>query len=167
MKNKILFETVKKLLKEENQVEDAVESASASFDKQVRRILNEAIKKSVSPDKNESKVKRGRYLFEAEEEETKKEDPSLNSSKKSLNDLDIGVYTEAVVNLLDNFDSLIEIKDTLLTMAKVTLKNSYDESTTKAFVDLLNVEYNIQVGESQYDKDIENQPPPAAGAGPE
>lgn len=152
---------------EEPDPKTAVEEAQASIDDQVNGILTDAVEEAVNL-KNEGCSIRGlaRRICEADDE---KDDETLDvsgePSKKTLSDIDVGSFAASVVRLIENFESLIEVRDTLVEMAKAQLRKTHDDAVIKAFTELLEEEYDISQGSTQWDKDLENQPPPAKGAG--
>lgn len=149
--------------------DDAVEEAGASIDGQVRKFLVSALSEAGLA-KTEGRDFRAltRRLLEAEEDEKGEEPDPVATDKKTLEEIDVASYAEAVSRLVDNFDALIEINGAVVTAAKVMLKKDFDDSVVEAFEDLLAEEYDLGVGRSKWDKDedLENQPPPARNAGP-
>jgi hypothetical protein len=172
--SRILKDTIKRLLEDSLPAQTAAEEATASLDLQVKKFIRESIKSSQNS-KNEGSDFRSlcRRLFEADdeekekEEEPKEEDDVQEPQKKSVEELDLASFTESIVRLLDNFESLIEIRDTVVKMSKNELSKYYDTTTVDAFMDFLEEEYDVEVGETKWDKETENQPPPAKGAGPD
>lgn len=148
---------------EKKTVDQAVKESTSSIDRQIKKFLSEALREATLS-KNEGVDVRSicRRLVEADEDE----EDNLNDEKKTLDDIDVGSYAEAVSRLVYNFSSLIEVRDTLVEMSKVVLEGEFDESTISAFEEVLEEEYDIEVGESRWDKELENQPPPGERAGP-
>lgn len=142
--------------------EEAVAESKASIDGQVNKFLTQALEEAGSA-KTEGLDYRmmTRRLLEANDEEG-----SSGAAKKTLEEIDLGSLAESVVRLIENFDSLIEVRDTLIEMAKVQIEKTYDKTVVTALIQLLEEEYDIASGESQWDREIENQPPAAKGAGP-
>ena len=156
--------------------EKAVKKAEASFDLPIKKMLQKSLSEATSAKSEGLDLRRlTRRLFEEDEEDSllgpddsEDEAPAAGPTvptKKSLESIDIGSYSEAVVRLIENFSNLIDVKTILVEMAKVELGETYDDSTVSAFTEFLSEEYDIEIGASKWDKEIENQPPPARGAG--
>jgi len=96
-------------------------------------------------------------LLEAEEE--KKDEAS--KEKLTLDDLDVEVFADNVVPLIDNYDSLLEIRDTISKRAVNFLLENYDEATVQVFKDVMLDQYDISVGKSQISDEEKFQAPPA------
>lgn len=100
---------------------------------------------------------------EGEDEETPEEPEKL-----TLEDLDIKSYTSGVIRLIDNYDTLLEVHNTLLRRATNFLVKSYDAATVEAFKAELLESYGLEIGVSDEERkdDLEFQPPKAGAAGP-
>jgi hypothetical protein len=158
--------------------EDAVTAAESSIDRQIDKFLLQAIQQASTMKESVDLRAMTRNILEgllddegAGDEEDSGDDSEKDSKpvapvKKTLEEIDIGSYADSVARLIDNFNDLIEIRDALIGMAEVHLKKSFDDSTVRAFEELLEEEYDLSVGGSKWDKEIENQPPPGIGAGP-
>lgn len=167
------------LLREEADDDDPSKSADdgeTSLDDQVDRLLT-SYEKEAKKAKNESKDLRylmNRFLLEAGEDEEPdegdKEEPAAEGEeakpeKLTSEDINIDSFAESVVRLVDNYDSLLEVRDTLIRRARDFLKETYDDATVNDFLSSLRENYDVEIGLSQYDKESEIAAPPAARAG--
>lgn len=184
MKQNTLQETIRRLRqkslneegeKQEKSDDNVVDEQEASIDAQINRQLVTIIS-NASGTKNESRDLHHviRRLFEAEDDQTGNEEkgkgeektpaaPDLADAKKTVEDIDIQSVASEVTRLIDNFDSLVDFKSAVIAMTKVQLEKDYDETTIKAFSQILLDEYDV--GEDRWEKETEIQPPAAVGAG--
>lgn len=86
--------------------------------------------------------------------------------KKTLGEIDVRTYAESVSRLIENINSLIEVRNTVLRRAINHLGKTYDESVQGQLEIVLEEEFGLAVGKSQKDLEDEIQAPPAANAGP-
>ena len=104
-----------------------------------------------------------RKLTEAEEDEEKKgEEPE----KTPLEDINMESFVADVMRLVENHESLLEIKNTVLRRAANYLSQNYEGDALQLFKDQLQESYGIEIGQSESEKDDEVQPPKAGAAGP-
>jgi len=95
-----------------------------------------------------------------EEEEEEEEEPEKLTSE----DIDLNVFASKVSRLVDNHESLLEIKNVIMRRALKYLNETYDKSTIELFKDILSEEYGLVIGETQKDMEEKFQAPPAARA---
>lgn len=117
-----------------------------------------------------------RFLLEAEDDEGKDKDASdedaetedeLNMAKKaSLDEIDMGSYVRDVMRLVDNYDSLLEVHNTILRRAVNYVADKYEPAAVEAFKEELLESYGIEIGRSAADKEDDFQSPRAGAAGP-
>jgi len=167
-RNTILQQTIKKLLKEADEADEANASASASeasLDAQVDKLLvqYESEAKTTKSEGLDFRMMTRRFLNEADDDKDASKD---DESKMSLDDIDMNSFVNGVVRLIENYDSLLEVKNTLVRRAKSFLKKSYSADAVAAFEDLMRDEHSIVDGMSKEEvKDEDFQPPDAARAG--
>lgn len=124
-----------------------------NFKMVARRIMNEAGK-------------------EAAAEEEKKEDTSATDkedeepSKMTEEDIDIASFTSSVMRLVENYDSLLEVNNTILRRASNFLAKNYEKEVIDAFNENLLESYGLEIGKSKSDMEDENPAPRAGDAGP-
>ena len=154
---KIIRESVKNLLVEDKK---AAEDLDDSIDRQIDKYLSSYEEQS-KPVKKESREFRDltrdflNVLTEAEDE--KKED----EKKLTIEDLDVAVFADNVVRLIDNYDSLLEVKDTIAKRAIKFLEKNYEPDVADKFKIVLEDEYDIYVGKTPL-SDLEKYPAPPA-----
>jgi hypothetical protein len=176
---------VLKLLREADETEK--EPGEDSIDSQVDKYLME-YESEAKNSKNEGKDFRSlsrRFLSEAEgdedEEEEEPEDEegdepkddddsedskdSKEEKKLSEEDIDVGSFAESVVRLIDNYDSLLEVRNTLLRRAANFLAKNYSKEVVDSFKEELIETHGLEIGKSKFEKEEEEQVPAADRAG--
>lgn len=107
-----------------------------------------------------------RTLLEAEgdEEEEKPADEEKPEEKKKLSaeDIDIEEFASSVVRLIDNYDSLLEVRNTLARRALNFLSDNYSPDVVNQFKIVLEDEHDITIGKSKADEEDNEFPAPAA-----
>lgn len=161
-------------------------TASSSLDAQVDKLLNayEAEAKNLKKEGYDFRMLTRRFLTEAgedeegddaggeedaagdEEGEEGGEEASPEEPKKlTSEDIDIVSFASAVSRLIDNYDQLLEVRDTLIKRSRDFLKKNYKEDVVSSFMSVLRDEYDIELGVTDVDKRFDINVPPAAGAG--
>lgn len=140
---------------------------SDSLDTQVDRFLI-SYEKEAKNIKTESRDFRSlvrRILVEADEDEKKDSEKSDNSVKLGVEDINVESFAESVVRLIDNYENLLEVRDTLIRRSQKFLEKNYKEDVVSEFLSILREQFDIEVGLTDVDKRFLVQPPPAAAAG--
>lgn len=156
------------LLREADE-EPKKEAGEDSVDSQIDKYLSqyESQAKEDSKSKFEA-VSYGRMTYdwrkltEAEDEEKKEEVPE----KTALEDINMKSFVADVMRLVENYDSLLEIKNTILRRAANHLSENYEGNALQSFKEELLESYGIEIGQSESEKEDEIQPPKAGAAGP-
>lgn len=163
-KKNSVYELTKAFLTEESSEEDMLSEKEGedSLDAQVDRLLSDYESEAKSL-KKEGKDWRMtvRRILEAEEESA----PAALDSMSS-DDIDVSSFTNSVIRLIENYDSLLEVKNTILRRAVNFLEKSYDNDVIAAFKDALKDEHGVEIGKSKSDVEDEFAAPPAGAAGP-
>lgn len=121
----------------------------------VRRIV-EAEGDEGEEDKEDKKDEEGAE-GEGEEEKPK---------KLSADDIDVDSYANSVMRLIDNYDSLLEVRNTILRRAANFIGKNYEMDVLNQFKETLRGDYGMEIGRSPEDMTDEKFPaPPAARAG--
>lgn len=161
----IIQESVKTILKEEAKGKETEDSIDRQIDKYFSSYEKEA--KTTKKEGLDFRFMSRRFftqvLSEAEDEEKDAE-----KEKLTLEDIDIEIFADSVVRLIDNYDSLLEIRDSISKRAVNFLNDNYDPATVQAFKDVLLEQYDISVGKTQVSDYEKFQAPPAdraSGAG--
>ena len=114
---------------------------------------------------------KGRLITEApgdEEEEAGEEAPpaapaaDANAAKPGMDALNVEAFANDVARLIENYDSLLEVRSTLLRRAKVFLEKTYNEEVVKAFEDTMRDDHGMEAGNSSMDIKAEKFKAPAA-----
>jgi hypothetical protein len=168
----LISEEIKKGLLEVGE-KDKKEEGEDSLDAQVDKYLLSYEKESKSS-KNEGKDFRmlvKRFLKEAEEDEESKDKEGKEGEEKKLtsDDIDIENFSRSVMRFIDNYDALLDVRNTVLRRAVNFLIEGYESDVSQAFKESIMDEYGIQIGKTKSDvEDDEYQSPAAdrAGASP-
>jgi len=164
----IIRENVRSLLNEEKKEEKL---ADDSLDAQVDKYLSDYEKesKSVKQEGFSHRAMTSGFLRSLliEEEEEKKEDEA-EKQKLTSEDINLNDFATSVVRLIDNYDSLLEARETLARRAVNFIAKNYDESTVQEFKQILEENHDINVeGPDEFVDDSDKFPAPrAANAGP-
>lgn len=157
--------------------------------KSLVRLLREAeeAKKEDGEDSLDSQIDRYFSDYEAEAKNSKNEGVNLRNitqrllreeddnagdseesepEKLSADDIDVKSFVADVMRLVDNYDNLLEINNTILRRAANFLVKSYDESILDVFKEELMESYGVEIGKSKIDKEEEFEAPKAGAAGP-
>lgn len=172
-KNNSVLKNLVSLLREADEVKK--ESGEDSLDSQIDKYFSD-YEAEAKNSKNEGLSFRSltqRLLSEEDEEENTEEDtgdetPTDDSVEERLttDDIDIKSFTADVMRLIDNYDSLLEIRNTILRRASNFLGKSYDESTIEMFKEELMETHGVEIGKSEADMEDEFEAPKAGAAGP-
>lgn len=85
-----------------------------------------------------------------------------DSNKPGVGSLDVEKFANDVVRLIDNYDSLLEVKNTLIRRATAFLKKNYDDEVVKSFEDTLRDDHSMEAGEDKGELDADKYPAPSA-----
>lgn len=160
---------VQSLLKEAK--EDEKESGEDSLDAQIDKYLAnyEAEAKNSKNEALDFRMMTRRFLIEAGEDEEggdKKAEKSEKPEKLTAEDLDVNSFVVDVMRLVDNYDNLLEVQNTILRRAANFLVDSYETDVVNAFKEELLDSYGIEIGKSKSEKEDEFEAPKAGAAGP-
>jgi len=151
----------------EEEMEPGEDSLDAQIDKYFSTYESEAKNVKTEGSDFRSLVRR---LFEAEddEESADDEDEVLDEEPEKLTaeDIDIRSFVSDVMRLVENYDSLLEVRNTILRRASNYIAKNYEEDVVESFnADLLD-SYDIEIGKSNFEMEDENIAPKAGAAGP-
>ena len=170
---RILKEEVDYSILKEGDEDDSVEKEDGndSLDNQVDKYLGEyeAEAKSAKTEGTDWRRTVRRIVEEAEDNETADEDNILGAdaeapSKLSEDDIDINSFANSVIRLIDNYDSLLEVRNTILRRASNFLNKNYDASVVEQFKDSLREDHGLEIGKSQEQTQADEFAAPSAGA---
>lgn len=134
-----------------------------SIDDQVDRYISsyETDSKIVKKESFDFRSSIRSFLSEGEDEPKEEE-----GKKLSVEDIDMPNFVNNIVRLVANYDSLLEIQDTILKRAANFLTENYDKDTVQAFKDELLDAHSITIEKSSKDKEEAYPAPKAGAAGP-
>lgn len=164
-----LKQVVVSLLREAE--EEEKESGEDSLDNQIDKYLAD-YEAEAKNSKNESldfRMMTRRFLIEADEDEegAAEEESAEEPTKLTVEDLDVKSFVSDVMRLVDNYDSLLEVRNTILRRAVNFLVDNYEIDVSDAFKEELLDSYGVEIGKSKSEiADEEYQAPKAGAAGP-
>lgn len=137
-----------------------------SLDDQVDKYLldYESDSKSVKKEGKNFRMMVRRFLLEAEDE---KKDEEKNEKKLTSEDIDVENFVNNVMRLIENYDSLLEIQNTILRRTVNFLLKGYEPNVAEAFKNDLLDRYGLEIGKTRSQiEDEEYEAPTADRAGP-
>jgi hypothetical protein len=169
---RLVSESRKKILNEAE--ETPQERGNDSIDIQIDRFLSDYESES-KMSKNESKDWRRllRRLLEAEGDEEEGDEDSGSGSdaeetkaeKLKIEDIDLNNFANSISRLIDNYDSLLEIRTTILRRATNFINKNYELDVVEKFKDIMEDQFDLSVDGSPNTSSDEFQAPFADRAG--
>lgn len=172
--SRIKLNQLRKLIAEEVrnnifEAKDEPEKTEDSLDAQVDRYLASYESESKLA-KNEGKDFRmlvRRFLTEAEDDEKKdekdkKEEKPKEPKKLTVEDIDVENFVDSVMRLVDNYDSLLEVRNTVLKRAVNFLLKGYEPDVAKSFEEALLEIHGMEIDKSKSETEDDNYQVPAA-----
>jgi len=180
---KIIIEETRKIIREESNLSE--EKGQDSLDSQIDSYFSnyESEAKNVKVEGLDFRRFMRRFLVEAEKDEdksdedsdekddeeasdaTSKEDEEDEPEKLTIDDVDVDSFADSVVRLVDNYDSLLEVRNTILRRAVNFLLKSYEPDVADAFKESLSEKHGMEVGKTESEEEDEIQVPAADRAG--
>jgi hypothetical protein len=184
-KNKFFFKRLVKLLREETSTAEVFkeEKGIDSLDVQVDKYFAQFESESKDVQKNESFFfsRRKNYLFEADEDEKETEEDNdsdedadddeaeeASPGKLGIDSLDPYFFANGVARLIENYDTMLEIKNCLVRRSLNYIRKSYKDEVVDEVKRALADEHGLETGRSRFDREAEEFAPPSAerGSGP-
>ena len=138
----------------------------------VRRFLREAPedeeKEDEEDEEDEDAGEESDEEGEAEggDEEGGEEEEDEEPEKLTLDDVNVESFADSVVRLVENYDSLLEVRNTILRRAVNFLTKTYDIDVVDSFKEVVQERHGIEIGKSKSEMEEDDfQPPAAARAG--
>lgn len=146
---------------EEKKTEDEGED---SLDDQVDRYFNDYESEAKSAKVEGADWRRSvRRILEAEGDEAADEEATEEEpAKLSADDIKVDSFLDSVMRLVDNYDSLLEVRNTILRRAVNFLNKNYEPDVAQQFKDSLRDSYGFDIGKSAKDVSDEQFPAPPA-----
>lgn len=185
-KNSVLKHLIQRLLKEaEDPISDPDLEGDDSVDSQIDRYFAdfEGEAQNLKKEGTDFRMLMRRFLTEADEEpdDEKLDDTSEDESdegtdaeaetkeapKLAASEIDMTNFVNDVMRLVDNYDSLLEIRNTVLRRAAKFIKDKYEPDALVLFKQELLETFGEKIGKS--DKDMEDDldvPGAARGSAP-
>ena len=167
---KIIAEETRRLvLEEEDKSKSEKEKGEDSLDSQIDSFLASYEREAKSSKKEgfNFRLLTRRFLTEAEDEDKKKDKKDEEEPEKmSADDIDVDSFADNVVRLVDNYDSLLEVRDAICRRAVNFLLKNYEKEVADSFKEALSEQHDIEIGKSKSELEDEKFiAPPAACAG--
>jgi len=123
---------------------------------------------------------KGRVLLKEEGQEDNQEDQSQDTpedaapgadamtgadddaSKLGLDQLNVEAFANDVVRLIENYDSLLEVRSTLIRRAKSFLEKTYNDEVVQAFENTLRDDHGMEAGKDPGEIEADRFSAPAA-----
>lgn len=157
---------VRKALFEGNDVDeqDTEDSLDAQIDRFLAQYVGEA--KLSKHEGLDFRMLTRRIMTEDNESADTDKDDVGEQTKLTQDDIDIESFANSVVRLIENYDNLLEVRNTLLRRARGFLNKDYERDVVDSFEDVMRETHGISDGMSKSDIDAEEFPaPPADRAG--
>lgn len=164
---KIITEEVKKVILESSEKELKEDSLDLQIDSYLTDYESEA--KKIKSEGVDFRRMTRRFLVEAEDEDEKPEENEKDSAEKkklTAEDLDLENFAASVVRLIDNYDSLLEVKLTIAKRATNFLLKNYETSVIKEFKEILSDQHDIFVDHPEQADEPYLAPPADRALGP-
>lgn len=172
MKRHIRLGDLKRIISESLLVEtpgDEQKEDSDSLDSQADRYLvqYEGEAKTAKKEGHDFRMLTRRILGEAGDDEdadkTDKPVPADDSGGKlTADDIDMESFTNSLVRLIDNYDSLLEVRSTLARRGINFIAKAYAPDVVEELKRVLREEHGLVPGESEMDVAAEDFPAPTA-----
>lgn len=177
MKRKIRIGDLRRLLREqllreeEGDTQAAEQESNDSLDAQVDRYLAqyEGEAKTAKQEGRDFRMLTRRILGEAGEDEEEGGDEGGDDdaaaeapAQLTMDDIDVESFANSVVRLVDNYDSLLEVRSTLARRAINFITKTYGPEVVEALKKTLRDDHGLVPGESPEDVADEDFPAPAA-----
>jgi len=173
---RLVLEAKRNLIKEEN--EAPPERGNDSVDVQIDKFFSD-FESEAKSSKNESRDWRRtlRRLLEAEDDEEGgadeggedeaaseegEEGEDEATEKLTIEEIDINSFASSVARLIDNYDSLLEIRDTIVRRATNYLGKNYELDVVEKFKDVMSEQFDIGEDDTPHGLADEKFPAPTA-----
>jgi hypothetical protein len=103
---------------------------------------------------------------DAAEEEPEEEEEAA-PEKLTSEDIDLSGFANSVSRLVENSDSLLELKNTIIRRSISYIGKVYDKNAVDEFKEILSSEFGLEPGMTKRDKEERFMAPPAERAGAE
>jgi hypothetical protein len=156
----LIVEEIKRSLTEVGEKEKK-EDGEESLDNQIDRYFSdyESESRVSKMEGKDFKMMIRRFLSEAEGDESEDE---KKPEKLKAEDIDVENFLESVMRLVENYDALLEVRNTILRRAVNFLTKGYEPAVAKTFKENLLDVYDMEIGKSKLDLEADEFQAPAA-----
>jgi len=163
LREEVLLEAENKATEEsgEDSLDAQVDRYFSDYESEAKLVKNEGrdwnrtLRRLFEADEDEEEDKDEGEGDEGEDEEDKGEgedEDDEEGEKKppegTLDDIDVASFANSVMRLVDNYDSLLEVRNTILRRASNFLNKNYKVEVIDEFNDYLSNEHGIEIGKS-------------------
>lgn len=85
-----------------------------------------------------------------------------DTEKPGVDKLDVEAFANDVVRLIENYDSLLEVRNTLLRRATAFLTKNYSDEVVMAFQDTMRDDHGMEAGKDKGEIESDRFPAPSA-----
>ena len=158
---------LRRILKEEMNLESATQQKKDSIDSQIDRFFVQGENESIQSVNEVFDWRRTtQQLLEADDDEktekTKKDAQNQIPDKKTIDDIDVDEFAVGIVRLVKNFENLIETKSTIVRRAINFLNKTYDDNVTETFLSILRDDEGLSPDQSEKELEDDNFTAPFA-----
>lgn len=154
---KLVSETRRRLIKEEEDSSGPKERGNDSVDVQIDKFLS-SFESEAKLSKNESldwrRITRRLLEAEGDEEEGSEDEAGADEGeegeeeaeepeKLTIDNIDVNSFAAAVARLVDNYDSLLEMRDTITRRAVNYLNKAYEMDVVQKFKDVMGDQFDL------------------------
>lgn len=164
---RLLREAEEEKVRGEDSLDAQIDKYLSSYESEAKNSKNEGL---------DIRLISRRFLREAEEEEAESdekqddekgaEESPEEPEKLTAEDIDVSSFASSVMRLVDNYDSLLEVTNTILRRASNHLAKNYEQDVVQTFKDELMETHGVEIGRTDAEAEDEIQAPKAAAAGP-
>jgi hypothetical protein len=165
----LLSEAEKKAEKEqpEDSVDRQIDKYFSEYEKEAKSVKQEGLDFRVMSRNFFSLMLEAEDDEEAEDkdeesEEGEEEGGGEEPAKLTLEDIDLENFADSVVRLIENYDSLLEIRDTIAKRSMNFLSKNYEPNVANEFKEILETQHDVMIGTTEFDEDADDFPAPPA-----
>lgn len=144
--------------KEEKPAHDA-DGSESSIDSQIDRYFIQYEKEAQNSQKENCFRDLARRIVEAEDDDEEDLD-NMEIGKKTIDKINVESFANSLVRLIDNFESLVEIRSTIARRALAYIDKVYEVDVVNALRDTLHFDHDIIPGQTELEtKDSDTTAP--------
>jgi len=163
--NDSLDNQVDKYLNDYESEAKSSKTEGADWRRTVRRIVEDAdTDEDAGGDMFGGDASEGEDADEGDDAAVEDTGEDAEPAKLGAEDIDVNSFTNSIVRLIDNYDSLLEVRNTIMRRGANFLSKNYEPEVVEAFKDNLRENHGLEIGRSESEAADEFSPPPAERA---